>query len=147
MEKSKGPSRDEWHTVYTFLAPNDAGQMRLVGAQRVRQKGAKTPKPRVFIDLLAQATYRTLYVIGGLVDPAINVARSLTIWSALVLGFVFGGFVLAGAAGQGAIGLPLMLVLVVGLGMMTLLIGMTATAGRRSSPIVQVPDWLQDDAA
>ena len=57
----------------------------------------------------------SILIIGGLIDPVMNVARALTIWSVLVLGVGAGGLVLASAAGRGLISLPLMLVLMMSL--------------------------------
>jgi len=150
VEKSKGPTKDEWHTSYECLAPVDAAPMLLTGAQRARQRAEEAPPitERNFSEQWAQAAARFILIIGGLVDPAVNVARSLTIWSVLVLGVGAVSVVFIRAYMVGLLGVP---VLFAGVGVtvtIALGVGLTVTtAAHRAALMVQrvpIPEWLSE---
>jgi hypothetical protein len=115
-------------------------QARLL-AQRVETRR----QSRQFFEVFSNV----IYIIGGLVDPLVSVARSLTIWSALVVGVGLVSVVLIRAYMVGLLGAPLLLG---GVGVtvtMAMLIGLaSARAAWRAATLqrVQIPEWVSEEA-
>ncbi|MGV0974478.1 MAG: hypothetical protein ACOYBO_00960 [Azonexus sp.] len=92
----------------------------------------------------------SILIIGGLIDPIMNVARALTIWSVLVLGVGAVSVVFIRAYMVGLLGAP---VLFAGVGVtvaIALGVGLTVTTAARRAAItvqrVQIPEWLSEEA-
>lgn len=148
MAKSKGPTKQEWHTTYECLAPTDAGPMLLTGTQRVRRKIDVPPiTNRTFSDYLARVTVR--FIISGLADRTAHVGRSLSVWSMLVLSTGAAGLVLIRAYTVGLLSLPLMLLFIGGTGLtaitLTLYVALSARRAQITIQRIQIPGWMTEE--